>query len=196
MNLVLQQGKREIILIIILSLYTKNKKVFIYLFVLLCIFFRAPLAEFKENKFEILSPAYGRIDSIEKLDIGTKINILLDVSDVHVQYAPTSGIVKDTAYINGNFNPFFFLNTEKTNNNERMYTQISTELGDITIIQYAGMIARRIVNNLKLNEHLKKGQIFGMIKFSSRVDIILPSSLKLNVKKGDNVKGGITILAN
>ena len=128
------------------------------------------------------------------MNIGTKINILLDVSDVHVQYVPYSGNVKDIKYVNGNFNPFFLLNTEKTNNNERMYTVISTKIGDITIIQYAGMIARRIVNNLKINDELKKGEIFGMIKFSSRVDIIIPSSFRLNVKEGQNVKGGITPL--
>ena len=75
-----------------------------------------------------------------------------------------------------------------------MYTVISTRLGDITIVQYAGMIARRIVNNLKINDELKKGEIFGMIKFSSRVDIIIPSSFQLNVKEGQDIKGGITPL--
>ena len=194
MNLVFQEGKRELFLILLISLHTKNIKFSMISFLLLSIFFRAPQPNFISNKFEIISPTYGKINTIEKLNIGTKINILLDVSDVHVQYAPYSGNVKDIKYVNGNFNPFFVLNTEKTNNNERMYTVISTRLGDITIVQYAGMIARRIVNNLKINDELKKGEIFGMIKFSSRVDIIIPSSFQLNVKEGQDIKGGITPL--
>ena len=64
--------------------------------------------------------------------------------------------------------------------NERMYTIINTHFGNIIIIQYAGMVARRIVNKLKVNKNVKKGDIFGMIKFSSRVDLLLPNFIGLN----------------
>ena len=195
MNLLFSEGKRELFILLILLILTKNEKMIIFLLFALLVFFRAPPADFKDNKHEILSPSYGTVSSIESLDIGTKINILLNVSDVHVQYAPYTGVVKETKHIDGRLNPFFLVNVEKTDNNERMYTVLNTDIGQITIIQYAGMIARRIVNDLKNDQFLEKGQIFGMIKFSSRVDIIIPNKFKVQVKKGDKLKGGITILA-
>lgn len=193
-NQLLLEGKKEICLLIMYYFLCKNQKNTFLIFFILLVFFRSPPAKFNKNSNEIISPSYGKIDSIERLDSSYKINILLSVTDVHTQYVPIDGVVEDTVYVKGRFNPFFLLKTEKTDYNERLYSTIKTKIGKITIIQYAGMLARRIVNNLKVDEQVDKGYIFGMIKFSSRVDIIIPNSIKLNVNVGEIVQGGKTVI--
>ncbi len=195
MNFIFKEGKRELVLLILLYYLTKNPKLILSLFLFLVLFFRAPSKQIVQNRNEILSPSYGTIDSIEYYEDSTKINILLDISDVHVQYIPYPGQVKYLEHVPGNLNPFFLFSREKTDNNERFVTVLDTTIGTMVVIQYAGMIARRIVNNLVVGDNVQKGDIFGMIKFSSRVDIILPSSCKINVKQGDKVFGSKTILA-
>jgi len=192
---VLKEGKKEIILLLILFCYNKNTKYSLIILIILVLFFRAPPADFLINDKEILSPTYGTISLIEEIDVGTKINILLNIFDVHVQYIPYNGKVEHLKHISGTLNPFFLTSSEKTDNNERMYTIISTDIGVVTIIQYAGMIARRIVNNLNVNDNVEKGDIFGMIKFSSRVDIIIPKGFQINVVQGEKIQGGKTIIA-
>ena len=195
MNFIFKEGKKELLFLIILYYLTKKPKLILVLFLFLLYFFRAPTHGVVKNRHEILSPTYGTIDSIEYYEDSTKINILLDIRDVHVQYIPYPGQVKYLEHVPGNLNPFFLFAREKTDNNERFVTVLDTTVGNIVIIQYAGMIARRIVNNLVIDDNVQKGDIFGMIKFSSRVDIVLPSSCKINVKRGDKVFGSKTILA-
>ena len=195
MNFIFKEGKRELVLLILLYYLTKNPKLILALFLFLVLFFRAPSKQIVQNRNEILSPSYGTIDSIEYYENSTKINILLNISDVHVLYVPYPGQVKYLEHVPGNLNPYFLFSREKTDDNERFITVLDTTLGNIVIIQYAGMIARRIVNNLNVGEIINKGDIFGMIKFSSRVDIVLPRRCKLNVRQGDKVFGSNTILA-
>ena len=193
-NQLFQEGEKELLFLAIYYYFSKNQKNALFIFIMLLIFFRSPPAKQDIFENEIISPSYGKIDSIEKIGSNVKINILLSVTDVHTQYIPINGVVESTKYVKGRFNPFFLLKTEKTDYNERMYSSIKTKVGKITIIQYAGMLARRIVNNLIIDEEVKQGYIFGMIKFSSRVDIIIPDSIKLNVKEGDTVEGGKTVI--
>ena len=195
MNFIFKEGKKELVFLIILYFLTKNPKLIFGLLLFLFIFFRAPKHKVIQNRREILSPSYGTVDSIEYYEDRTKINILLDISDVHVQYAPYPGRVTYLEHVPGTLNPFFILAREKTDHNERFITVLDTHLGNMVIIQYAGMVARRIVNNLSVGENVQKGDIFGMIKFSSRVDIVLPKICKVNVKKGDKVSGSKTVLA-
>lgn len=191
-----QEGRKELMLLAIFYVYSHNVKYSIILFLLLLYFFRSPKANFQSNNNEILSPSYGTVQKITKTNNQICISIILNLNDVHTQYVPYSGTTIILKHINGTFNPLYLTSFEKTNNNERFYTQIKTKFGNVTIIQFAGMVARRTVNNLKINQNIKKGDIFGMIKFSSRVDIILPITCLVNVDIGDYVYGGQSIIAN
>jgi phosphatidylserine decarboxylase len=190
-----KEGKKELLFLVVFYIYSQNSKYSIILFLLLLYFFRSPKAHFKCINTEILSPTYGTVQKITKYDNQISVSIILNLNDVHTQYVPYSGTTMYLKHVKGTFNPLYLISFEKTDNNERFYTQIKTDFGNITIIQFAGMIARRIVNNLKINQNVKKGEILGMIKFSSRVDILLPKHCAINVRVGDYVYGGKTIIA-
>ena len=166
-------------------------------------FFRDPI-RIIPNENVIVSPADGKIvflgDSNLPEEFGIKgkflkISIFLDIFNVHVNRIPISGIVKDVKYISGKF---FSANVDKSSKeNERNIIVIENEKKEkIIVTQIAGLIARRIVCDLKINQKVLKGDRFGIIKFGSRVDLYLPINYNIMVNIGQTVIGGETILSN
>lgn len=142
----------------------------------------------------IVSPSDGTIQKIEIGQKSVRISIFLSLADAHVQWIPTSGQISNIEYKPGQFNPAFLFN--KSNRNEKNIISILHPKGFVTVEQIAGVITRRIVSWTKIGQSVFRGQIYGMIKLSSRVDIILPKNIILYVKVGQKVKGNITALAS
>ena len=166
-------------------------------------FFRDPI-RIIPNENVIVSPADGKIVFLGKSNLPEecdikgkylKISIFLDIFNVHVNRMPISGIVKDIKYISGKF---FKANVEKSSKeNEKNIIVIENKKKEkIIVTQIAGLIARRIVCDLKINQEVLKGERFGIIKFGSRVDLYLPLNYKILVAVGQTVIGGETIISN
>ena len=124
-----------------------------------------------------------------------KISIFLNIFNVHVNRIPTTGIIKDINYINGKF-----INAtldKSSSDNERNIITLEKENKDIIIVsQIAGLIARRIICEIKEKQKVFQGHRFGIIKFGSRVDLYFPSHYKPLIAVGQIVIGGETIMAN
>jgi len=172
-------------------------------------FFRNPVRAVPQQENLVVAPADGRIISIttdhalpdelgEDLNLGetfTKISIFLSVLDVHVNRVPISGEVVDTFYYEGKF-----LNAEldkASEENERSVALIKTEQDKyVGVSQIAGLIARRIITDLKTEKKVTVGTRFGLIRFGSRTDIYLPKGVNPQVCVGQRTLGGETILAD
>lgn len=169
--------------------------------VLMCMmlyFYRLPTRIVATTETEtnvIVSPTDGTILKIEQLANGDrKIIIYLSVLNVHVQWYPVDGVVRECKYKPGEFNLAHIL--EKSDYNEKVSTIIDTVDGPIKIDQIAGQVARRIVNRSRKNVRVKRGAYMGMIKLSSRVDLYIPSkNTTLLVKPFDKVYGNLTLIA-
>ena len=175
----------------------------IYLFSLLliiCYFFRDPIRKILYNEQNFLSPADGRIVSIENyedVDIGkaTKIAIFLSFFNVHRQWIPVSAKVLDTIYNPGRFFGAFKNKASEKNEQTSILFRDNNE-NIFKIKQIAGFVARRIVNQMNPDLNVSQGENLGFIKFGSRVEIIVPKNFDLKVKKGMKVKGCKTIIGN
>jgi phosphatidylserine decarboxylase len=198
-TLLFQESLNIVLVIFILLLIFRNYN---YIFLLLTIvllmligFYRLPNRI--PNKFPkkiILSPCDGKILSIKKTEAHYKISIYLNIFDVHVQWFPTHGIIRKIKYKKGTFNLAHLL--EKSEYNEKITTIIQNEYGFVRIDQIAGQLARRIVTWKLTNTEVNRGDLLGMIKLSSRVDLYLPKSkVKLFISEKDNVIGNITPIA-
>ena len=159
---------------------------------LLLWFYRKPLNRtIFVNRDILYSPAYGKILKIQNL-IGNKIHIAIFLSplDIHRQYIPINGKIKDIVYDNtGKFKIAYHFN--KSDLNEKYITVLETKYGDMEIYQIAGLLVRRINNYMKIGENVNTGVEMGIIHFGSRVDVILPeaSLFKLLVNEGERVNG-------
>jgi len=171
----------------------------------ICIFyfFRDPNRTIPLDDF-IISPADGTItyigqskaplDMNNNNEVFTKVSIFLSVFDVHVNRMPIDGTIEEIKYIPGKFiNATLNKSSEQ---NEKNIIKINNETNYFFVVQIAGLIARRIVCNVNINQELKKGERIGIIKFGSRVDLYLPKSNKVLVSKGQKVIGGETIISN
>ena len=153
----------------------------------------------------ITSPADGTVIEISKInptdDIGlpegkwTRICIFMNVFDVHVNRSPMSGLITYKKYIPGSF---FNASLDKASEeNERLILNMDTENGKkIAFVQIAGLVARRIICDVDIGHSLKAGEIFGLIRFGSRVDIYFPSEVSVMVLKGQKMIAGETIIAD
>lgn len=153
-------------------------------------FYRKPYIYNKKFKDNILySPCYGKVLKIIENENNYYISIFLRPYDIHYQYYPISGIVKDIIHdLTGNFNLAYELN--KSNDNEKYIHYIQTKYGEIVIYQIAGYLTRRIVHYKEKNDKVKTGDLLGLIKLGSRIDIIIPKkNFILTVKEKDIVKG-------
>ena len=193
-------------LLIVLGIFLNNNIARISLFVLTFIlisftlyFFRDPdrIPPAKENI--VVSPADGRVLFVKEVidnkfinDKANQISIFLSPLNVHVNRIPISGTVEYFDYIEGRYVAAF--EDKASELNERTEIGITNKNGKIFFTQVAGFIARRIVNELTMGEEVKIGERFGMIKFGSRVDVVAPLNWKPNVKKGESVTAGETIL--
>ena len=163
-------------------------------------FFRDPPRDIPEGSHNILSPADGRIVAVEKVDDpylkreAIKVSVFMNVFNVHSNRSPVEGEVRDKWYFPGKF-----INADLPKaslENERNALWIKTDDGaDVTCVQVAGLIAKRILCHVNPGEHLTRGQRFGFIRFGSRVDVYVPLTTKINVSIGDKVFATSTILA-
>ena len=167
-------------------------------------FFRNPQRVTPERLGCLVSPADGRIvaisDQLPAPELGlsesvhTRISIFLNVFDVHVNRLPTSGMIKKVFYHPGKF---FNASLDKASeHNERNTLIIETPEGLlIGCVQIAGLIARRIRCDVKEGDQVKRGQVYGLIRFGSRMDIYIPKDADILVLKGQRVIAGETLLA-
>jgi phosphatidylserine decarboxylase len=164
-------------------------------------FFRDPHRNIPTGKGLIVSPGDGRVT--ETASIATpegarqRISIFLSVFNVHVNRAPISGTVIRVQYLNGKF--LNAMNPASAEQNEQSAVTLRGQGADagleITFKQIAGLLARRIVCRCSEGQTLARGERVGLIKFGSRVDVLLPANAELRVKVGDRVKGGASVLA-
>jgi len=162
----------------------------------LLFFYRKPQLNLIQNNEDIVySPGYGTIMDIIYKDNTIHIPIFLSPLDIHYQIVPIGGVLTDVVYDNtGKFEIAYKVN--KSNDNEKVIHTIVNKHGTFKLYQIAGILVRRISYYNNPPKKLITGELLGLIKFGSRVDIIIPdaNNFKLNVKKGDKVKGISTIL--
>jgi len=163
-------------------------------------FFRDPQRIPPEEEGVVVSPADGKVVDIRTHpepftgENRTRISIFMNVFNVHVNRSPISGKVKRIKYIKGKF---FNASLDKaSSDNERNLMLLEDKEGrSFTVVQIAGLIARRIVCWTKRGEELEIGERLGLIKFGSRVDLYLPEGYEINTKVGERVLAGIDIVA-
>jgi phosphatidylserine decarboxylase len=160
-------------------------------------FFRDPRRTVPDGYGLIVSPGDGLVT--ETVTIATpqgpkqRISIFLSVFDVHVNRSPIGGVIKAVRYKKGQY--LNAMNPDSAQHNERNVVTVSGQGIEITFKQIAGLLARRIVFNLSEGDTVERGQRVGLIKFGSRVDVLLPQEATLRVKVGQRVKGGSSVLA-
>ena len=162
--------------------------IFIFVCYFLLYFIRKPIRINKNNHL-IVSPCDGTVMNVDN----NIISIFLSVFDVHWQYIPIDGVVKNIEYIEGTT---YMAMKPKSIHNTGVKITFSTELGDIDVIQKVGFFVRRIVNKIKVGDKVKQCDPYGLILFGSRVDIILPKHIKSNLKTNQKVIAGVTSLIN
>jgi phosphatidylserine decarboxylase len=158
-------------------------------------FFRNPERHIPDGKNLIVSPADGKVVKISRQEDGEQtVCIFLNVFNVHVTRSPINGTVKGFEYKRGKFKVAF--DDEASKVNEQNIVTIANDEIQVTVKQVAGLIARRVICWNKIGDLLQRGELFGLIRFGSRVDIILPEHAKIRVKVGDHVQGGSSILGD
>ena len=167
-------------------------------------FFRDPERQVPEGANLVVCPADGRLLPIvhapppPELGLGTeprlRFSIFMNVFNVHVNRIPCNGTVTTLAYRPGKF---FNASFDKASAlNERMGMRLRTEEGrDIALVQIAGLVARRIVCNVREGQSVCRGDRFGIIRFGSRVDVYLPDGARVLANAGQSVRAGETVLA-
>jgi len=175
----------------------------ILLFGFCLFFFRDPIRKPPDNIKEtsVLSPADGKVIMIEEIEnenifLRTKaklIAIFLSPLNVHVNRIPVSGIVDYFNYVKGDYIVAF--NHKSSEKNERTLIGIKNERFKVLFKQIAGFVARRIICTVMPGNEVRAGSKFGMIKFGSRVDVIIPFNSQIMVSVSQRVKGGETIIA-
>lgn len=158
-------------------------------------FFRNPERVIPQGENLIVSPADGLVVVVRPVEGGageTIVSVFLSVFDVHVNRSPIGGRIVKTDYRPGKF---LVANIERASlENEQNIVTTENERVSVVYKQIAGLIARRIVFWKREGEAVEKGERVGLIQFGSRVDILLPSSVTVLVKKGDRVKGGESVI--
>ncbi len=166
----------------------------------ICGFFRDPDRVIPAEKGLVVSPADGKVVAAGVVKNSPffngecmKISIFMSVFNVHVNRVPYNGRVKEIDYYPGKF---FSANLDKASQqNEHNAVLIEMENGQpLYVVQIAGLIARRIICHLKPEDQVRRGQRFGLICFGSRLDVYLPTDIKLKSTVGDKVKAGTSIL--
>lgn len=162
-------------------------------------FFRNPKREISTDDSVLVSPADGRVMSITEVlddeflgEPAQKVTIFLSVLDVHVNRSPINGEIKFQEYFVGRFKAAY--KTIATFENERHAIGIENDRIKVVVIQIAGLLARRIVSWVTLGNNLDKGQLYGLIKFGSCTELIVPKNVEILVSPGQHVKGGETII--
>lgn len=172
----------------------------IFLSLLIAYFFRNPRRKIPNLQNVILSPADGRVIHVGECEEdrflkekALKVSIFMSLFDVHLNRAPISGKVLDKHYLPGRFLVACAEKSSLLNEQNAMILETEDRL-KILLIQIAGIVARRIVCYAKTGDLLRRGEIFGLIRFGSRVDLYLPPEVKPIVRVGQHVKGGESII--
>lgn len=160
-------------------------------------FFRDPDRQSPNDPDVVVAPADGRVTRVRSVNEGvagsaTLVSIFLSPLDVHINRAPIGGKITNVAYTRGKF--LMATNANASLVNEQ--NALTIEGDNVTVVckQIAGILARRIVCWKTAGERLKLGERFGLIKFSSRTDVLLPASVEVLVAEGARVQGGTTII--
>lgn len=160
-------------------------------------FFRDPRRQIPLEQNLVVAPADGRVTRVSRLDpedaeSPTIVSIFLSVFDVHINRAPIAGNVVDVTYTKGKF--LIATRQDSSLVNEQNAITIRNERMTVVCKQIAGVLARRIVCWKRAGDHLALGEKFGLIKFSSRTDLVLPPGVRVMVEVGARVRGGVTII--
>lgn len=178
---------------------------FVLLWVWIVLFFRDPVRRRGYTKGDLSSPADGRVTEISELDhyeaIGgpaIRIGIFLGLMDVHINRAPCSGRVRELSYHSGEFLDARHPESGRRNESNTLLIEPDAPMpGPVEVRQVAGLVARRIICHAAANDHLRIGARFGLIKFGSRTELIIPrrENTEVLVEIGDKVRAGLTIMA-
>jgi phosphatidylserine decarboxylase len=160
-------------------------------------FFRDPERVIPDSPGAIVSPGDGKITNASIITVDgvkqARISIFLSVFDVHVNRSPVSGVVREIRYQRGKF--LNAMNLTSAEQNEQNIVRVEGDGQVVVFKQIAGLLARRIVFYPKVGDRLERGQRVGLIKFGSRVDVLFDAAAVLQVKVGDRVRGGSSVLA-
>jgi len=160
-------------------------------------FFRDPERAIPQDSGAVVSPGDGAVTDVSPVAVGdeklTRLSIFLSVFNVHVNRSPIAGVIREVRYQRGQY--LNAMNKTSAELNEQNIVTVEGDGQTVVFKQIAGLLARRIVFNHKVGDRLERGQRVGLIKFGSRVDVLLDASAKVNVKVGDRVKGGASVLA-
>ena len=160
-------------------------------------FFRDPERAIPQEPGAVVSPGDGKITDVSPVTNGnerlTRISIFLNVFNVHVNRSPIAGVIRDVRYQRGQY--LNAMNPASAEQNEQNVVTVEGDGSTVVFKQIAGLLARRIVFNCKVGDRLERGQRVGLIKFGSRVDVLVDAEARVNVKIGDHVQGGASVLA-
>jgi phosphatidylserine decarboxylase len=160
-------------------------------------FFRDPRRVVPDAPGAVVSPADGRVTQVSQIvEDGRpflRISIFLSVFDVHVNRSPISGVIRQVRYQRGKF--LNAMSAASAQQNEQNIVTVEGEGQTVVFKQVAGLLARRIVFTKKAGDRVERGERVGMIKFGSRVDVLLDPSANPQIKVDDHVKGGSSVLA-
>lgn len=175
--------------------YVVGLLIFVTLF--MAFFFRDPKRLPPSDPDVVVSPADGRVTRVSKLgaengNTPTVISIFLSPLDVHINRSPIPGKITEMVYSPGKF--LMATNEKASLVNEQNILTIQGEKITVVCKQIAGILARRVVCWKKKGDNLELGERFGLIKFSSRTDVILPANVSVLVSEGTKVRGGITVI--
>jgi len=160
-------------------------------------FFRDPERTIPSEVGAVVSPADGKVTDISPLKVDgkpyTRVSIFLNVFDVHVNRSPIAGVIRGAKYQEGRF--LNAMDPQCADCNEQNTVTVEGEGHTIIFKQIAGLLARRIVFAKSIGEKVERGERVGLIKFGSRTDILMEPAAEVQVKVGDRVKGGASIIA-
>jgi phosphatidylserine decarboxylase len=166
--------------------------------VFMAFFFRDPERTAPVVPGAILAPADGRVmdvrAGVEDPFVGAaqSVSIFLSPLDVHVNRAPIGGLVKNVEYVAGRFLAAY--RPEASEQNERCAVSLDGERARVGVTQISGVLARRIVCRVRPGDTLRAGERYGLIRFGSRTDLLLPRGTELRVRVGDRVRGGESVM--
>ena len=171
--------------------------VLIFLALFVFYFFRNPNRNIPMEPGVVVSPADGRVVVVKDEDNagrpGKRVSIFLAIWNVHVNRAPAAGTISKLEYKPGKFMAAW-AESASLENEQNVFT-LASEYGEIVFKQIAGWVARRVVSWKKSGDTVGRGELVGLVRFGSRVDLWLPEGAEIAVKVGDNVKGGSSVIA-